>query len=67
MQQWTIDELMHLTRDELCDRLERALCGLAADLEWSLPAFEAGTTARLRVLANLDSIRRTMTRRGLHY
>ncbi|GLR89787.1 hypothetical protein GCM10007857_65010 [Bradyrhizobium iriomotense] len=59
MQPWTIDELMHLTRDELC--------ALSANLEWSLAAFEAGTAVRLRVLANLDNIRRTMTRRGLHF
>ncbi|MCP3476512.1 hypothetical protein NLM33_40595 [Bradyrhizobium sp. CCGUVB1N3] len=59
MQPWTIDELMHLTRDELC--------WLAADLEWTLPAFEAGTAARHTILASLDSIRRTMTRRGLHH
>lgn len=59
MQPWTIDELLHLTRDELC--------ALATELEWTLPAFETGTAARLRVLANLDNIRRAMTRRGFHY
>ena len=50
MQPRTISELLYLTRDELCR--------LAADLEWSLSAFEAGTAARLRLLAGLDNIRR---------
>ena len=31
---WTIGELMHLTRDELCN--------LVATIEQSLPEFEAG-------------------------
>jgi hypothetical protein len=56
---WTISELMHLTRDELCN--------LAAKIEQSLPEFEAGTVKRLDALTSLDNIRRVMACRGLHY
>ncbi|UFW90487.1 hypothetical protein BjapCC829_18905 [Bradyrhizobium barranii] len=59
MQPWTINELMQLTRLELCD--------LDADLVGTLRMFEAGTVARLQVLASLDNIRRVMTRRGLQF
>ena len=59
MRLWTISELMHLTRDELCN--------LAAGIEQSLSAFEAGTAERLDALISLGNIRRVMVRRGLHY
>jgi hypothetical protein len=59
MQLYTITELMHLTRDELCD--------LAADLERVLREFEPGTVVRLRTPIDLDNIRRVMVMRGLHY
>lgn len=59
MQSWTINELMHLTRDELC--------ALAGRIESTLPGFEPGTTGRLNALTSLDNIRRVMVRRGLHY
>jgi hypothetical protein len=55
----TISELMHLTRDELCN--------LAASIERSLPEFEAGTIERLDALTSLSNIRRVMVLRDLHY
>jgi hypothetical protein len=55
---WTISELMHLTRDELCD--------LAARIAHKLPELEAGTVARSNALASLDNIRRVMVMRDLH-
>ena len=59
MQLWTINELMHLTREELC--------GLDTELAGVLRVLEAGTVARLYALASLDNIRRVMIRRGLHF
>ena len=59
MKLWTISELMHLTRDELCN--------LAATIEQSLAEFEAGTIERSDALTNLDNVRRVMVRRDLHY
>ncbi|WKA29786.1 hypothetical protein [Bradyrhizobium roseum] len=59
MQPCTIDELMHLTRDELCD--------LAGRIESVLPGFEAGTVGRLNAPTSLDNIRRAMVQRGLHF
>jgi hypothetical protein len=59
MKLWTISELMHLTRDELCN--------LAAMIDQSLPTFETGTVGRLDALTSLDNIRRVMVQRGLHY
>ncbi len=56
---WTIDELMHLTRDELCR--------LACEVEQGVPACEAGTLERLNALTSLENIRRVMTIRGLHF
>jgi len=55
----TIAELMHLTRDELCN--------LAAGIEHTLPDLEAGTPERFDAVTSLDNIRRVMVRRGLHY
>jgi hypothetical protein len=55
---WAITELMHLTRDELCD--------LAARIVLKLPELEAGTVARFNALASLDNIRRVMGLRDLH-
>jgi hypothetical protein len=56
---WTISELMHLTRDELCK--------LAATIEQSMPDFETGTAERLDALTSLGNIRRVMVSRELHY
>jgi len=56
---WTISELAHLTRDELCN--------LAATIEVSLPGFETGTIERLDALTSLCNIRRVMVQRDLHY
>ncbi|WP_035661853.1 hypothetical protein [Bradyrhizobium sp. Ec3.3] len=56
---WTIGELMHLTRDELCN--------LDGNLRHALAEFEAGTCERYAVLTTLNNIRRAMGRRGLHY
>jgi len=58
MQLWTIAELMHLTRDELCD--------LAARITLTLPEFDVGTAARSDALASLDNIRRVMILRDIH-
>jgi hypothetical protein len=55
----TISELMHLTRDELCN--------LSATIERSLLRLDAGTAKRLDALISLDNIRRTMILRRLHY
>lgn len=55
----TTDELLYVTRDELC--------GLSTKLEWILAGLESRTTARLSVLVSLDSVRRTMLRRRLHF
>jgi len=55
----TISELMHLTRDELCN--------LATAIEQSLAEFETGTVERLDALASLGNIRRVMVWRDLHY
>lgn len=58
MLDWTISELMHLTRDELCcltDRMARML-----------PELEAGSLERLSALTSLDNIRRVMVLRDLH-
>jgi glutaredoxin-related protein len=55
---WTITELMHLTRDELCD--------LAAEIEQSLSDLEAGSIERVKALTSLDNIRRMMLLRDLH-
>ena len=58
MLDWTITELMHLTRDELCNLAER----IAA----ILPELEAGSLERLNALTSLDNIRSLMLRRDLH-
>jgi hypothetical protein len=58
MSLWTIAELMHMTREELCD--------LAARIVFKLPELEAGTVARSNALASLDNIRRVMVLRDLH-
>lgn len=56
---WTLNELMRLTRDELCN--------LASRIEHALPGLEAGTAERLDALTSLGNIRRVMVRRDLHY
>lgn len=59
MEVLTLNALMHLTRDELCD--------LAQLLEQALYDLEPGTAARFLVLVSLANIRRVMVMRGLHY
>ena len=59
MQLWTISELMHLTRDELCN--------LDGRMRHLLAECEAGTRARHDVLTTIDNIRRVMSSRGLRY
>jgi len=59
MPDWTLSELMHLTREELFN--------LASELEQGLPQYEPGTIERTRALASLDNIRRVMTVRGFHF
>ena len=55
---WTITELMHLTRDELCDLADR--------ITLTLSELDAGTVARSDALTSLDNIRRVMVLRDLH-
>lgn len=59
MKTWTINELMLLTREELCR--------LAEELEQGLTRLEPGTALRTTALTSLDNLRRVMTRRGLHF
>lgn len=59
MRLWTISELMHLTRDELCS--------LACKIERGLPRCEAGTVERLNAQTSLENIRRVMTARGFQH
>jgi len=59
MQPWTINELMQLARDELCN--------LAGEAAHALYDLEADTSQRLDALTTLDNIRRVMTIRGFHY
>ena len=56
---WTVTELMHLTRNELCN--------LSAYILHLLPNFESGSLERSYALISLDNIRRVMVSRGLHY
>jgi hypothetical protein len=56
---WTINELMHLTRNGLCD--------LAGRIEHVLPDLEAGSILRHYVLTSLENIRRMMALRKLHF
>ena len=56
---WTIGELMHLTRDDLCN--------LAGCIEHGLSDLESGSVERLNAVTSLDNIRRIMVLRGLHY
>lgn len=59
MAHWTVSELMHLTRDELCD--------LARAIEGALTLLESGSADRLKALMSLENIRRVMVLRALHY
>lgn len=59
MSLWTINELMNLTRDELCD--------LTSTIEADLICLEAGSIGRLAALTSLANIRRVMVMRLLHY
>src|ERR1700692_3074810 len=54
---WTIAELMHMTRNELCD--------LAEQIAFKLPELEAGTVARHDALTSLNNIRKVMRLRDL--
>jgi hypothetical protein len=56
MPYYSLNELMHLTCDELCN--------LALTIENVLPNLEAGTVERLNALTSLRNIRRAMTLRG---
>jgi len=56
---FTITDLMHLTRQELCD--------LAKRIEQTLTVLEAGSLDRTQALVSLENIRRTMSRRGFHF
>jgi len=58
MLDWTITELMHLTRDELCNLADRIVA--------MLPELEAGSLERSSALTSLDNIRRVVSRRDLH-
>jgi hypothetical protein len=59
MQLWTFNELMLMTREELCD--------LNARLERALTQHEAGSMARADLLASLKTVRKVMVLRGLHF
>jgi hypothetical protein len=59
MQLCTFNELMLMTREELCD--------LNARLERELMRHEAGSVARINLLASLKTIRKVMVLRGLHF
>ncbi|MHC2435301.1 hypothetical protein [Bradyrhizobium sp. USDA 4451] len=59
MELWTISELMHFTRDELCR--------LSTEIEHVLPRHEPGTVERLHALSTLENIRRVMAIRGFHF
>ena len=56
---WTIAELMHMTRNELCD--------LAGHIEHLLPDLEAGSILRHHALTSLENIRRVMALRKLRF
>jgi hypothetical protein len=53
---WTITELMHLTRNELCELSDRLLK--------ALHEFEAGSRERTDALISLTNIRRVMRLRN---
>jgi hypothetical protein len=55
----TLNELMHLTREELCK--------LSIWLEFNLARYEAGTPNRTRALQSLAYIRRVMVMRHLRF
>lgn len=59
MQVWSINELLHLTREELCN--------LSCRAEHALTFLEAGTVARCNALDTVNNIRRVMTICGFHY
>jgi hypothetical protein len=56
---WSVGELMHLTRCELC--------ALSSRLENVLPSFEVGTVERSNALVSLENIRRVMLMRELRF
>jgi hypothetical protein len=55
----SISELMHLTREELCD--------LSRRIEVNLAEFEAGSVERAMALTSLANIRRVMVLRRLPF
>jgi hypothetical protein len=59
MEIWTFNELLLMTREELCD--------LNARLERELSRHETGSVARADLLASLKAIRKVMVLRGLHF
>jgi hypothetical protein len=56
---WTLDELLLLTRQELCE--------IAETIEALLPALEAGTSMRVSALTSLANVRRAILLRGFHF
>jgi hypothetical protein len=52
----TINELLRMTRMELC--------GLAAQIATALPTYREGSAARTAALLNLRNIRWALARRG---
>ena len=54
---YAIAELMHMTRNELCD--------LAEQITFKLPELEPGTVARHDALTSLDNIRKVLRLRDL--
>jgi hypothetical protein len=57
MQVLTINELMRLTRTELC--------GLASRIAATLPTYREGSPQRTAALINLNTIRSVLARRDL--
>ena len=55
----SVGDLMHLTRDELCDFSEQ--------IERRLTQLEAGSVARTNALTGIANIRRVMLARGFSY
>jgi hypothetical protein len=56
---YTIAELMHLTRNELCDLADR--------IEHVLPDLESGSVLRHHALTSLENIRRVLALRKLRF
>jgi hypothetical protein len=57
MEIFTVSELMHLTRRELCDLWDHT--------QYLLSSFEAGSVARWNALVSLDNIGRVLRLKAL--